>query len=225
MIRRSRGLETTEPCYTACVWTKTNRLVYSPGMGKQATKSLLLDHGLRLMLERGYNNTGINDVLAGAGAPKGSFYHYFKNKEDFGLQVVARYADDGYDEIDRVLGDKRQPPLRRLQRLFEGYRVDYERRLCRDGCLLGNLGQEMADINDTFRDRINSHFERWTGRIALCLDEAVVSGDLSSDVDTNMLAGTLLDAYEGALLRMKVVKSTAPLQAFLDVYFNKTLTP
>ena len=45
-----------------------------------------------------------------------------------------------------------------------------------------------------------------------------MSGDLSVDVDTTMLAGTVLVAYEGALLRMKVVKSTAPLQAFLDVY-------
>lgn len=193
-------------------------------MGKQETKSKLLDHGVRLMLERGYHKTGIQDVLAAAGMPKGSFYHHFKNKEDFGLQVVDRYADDGYAEIDRVLGGKQQPPLVRLQRLFEGFRAEYERRFCRDGCLLGNLGQETADINDTFRNRIKSHFDRWTARIALCLDEAVVSGDLSTDMDTNMLAGTLLDAYEGALLRMKVVKSTAPLQAFLDVYFKKTLT-
>ena len=194
-------------------------------MAKQETKSLLLDHGLRLMLKRGYHHTGIHDVLAAAGVPKGSFYHYFKNKEDFGLQVVGRYADDGYIQIDRVLGDKRQPPLARLRRLFEGFRADYERRFCRDGCLLGNLGQELADVNDTFSDRISLHFDRWTARIALCLDEAVVSGDLSADADTTMLAGTMLDAYEGALLRMKVVKSIAPVKAFLDVYFNKTLTP
>lgn len=194
-------------------------------MAKQDTKSLLLDHGARLMLGRGYHHTGIHDVLAAAGVPKGSFYYHFKNKEDFGLQVVDRYADDGYAEIDRVLGDKQQPPLLRLQRLFEGFRAEYERRFCRDGCLLGNLGQEMADINELFRDRISTHFDRWTARIALCLDEAVVSGDLSADVDSTMLAGSVLDAYEGALLRMKVVKNTAPVKAFLNVYFKKTLTP
>ncbi len=193
-------------------------------MAKQDTKSLLLDHGMRLMLGRGYHHTGIHDVLVAAGVPKGSFYHHFKNKEDFGLQVVDRYADDGYAEIDRVLGDKRQPPLLRLQRLFEEFRADYERRFCRDGCLLGNLGQDMADINDIFRDRISTHFDRWTARIALCLDEAVMSGDLSADVDSTTLAGTVLYDYEGALLRMKVVKNTAPVQAFLDVYFKKTLT-
>ena len=184
----------------------------------------MLDHGLRLMLERGYHNTGIHDILVAAGVPKGSFYHYFKNKEDFGLQVVGLYADEGYAEIDRVLGDDKQPPLLRLRRLFEDFRADYERRFCRDGCLLGNLGQELADVNDTFRKRIESHFDRWTARIAVCLDEAVASGDLGAEADTYMLAGTLLDAYEGALLRMKVVKNTAPIQAFLDVYFEKTLT-
>ena len=50
------------------------------------------------------------------------------------------------------------------------------------------------------------------------------SADLGTDMGTNMLAGTLLDAYEGALLRMKVVKNIAPLEAFLEVYFKKTLT-
>ena len=194
-------------------------------MGKRETKSLLLDHGVQLMLGRGYHKTGIHDVLTTAGVPKGSFYHHFKNKEDFGLHVLDRYADDGYAEIDRVLSDKRRSPLARLQHLFEGFRADHERRFCRNGCLLGNLGQEMADINDIFRDRIKLHFGRWTARIALCLDEAVMSGDLRSDLDTTMLAGTVLDAYQGALLRMKVVKNTAPLQAFLDVYFKKTLTP
>ena len=193
-------------------------------MVKQDTKTVLLEHGLRLMLQRGYHNTGIHDILAAANVPKGSFYHYFKNKEDFGLQVVDRYADDGYAEIDRVLGDERQPPLLRLRRLFEDFLADYERRFCRDGCLLGNLGQEMADVDDTFSDRIALHFDRWTARIALCLDEAVMSGDLGAQVDTTMLAGTVLDAYEGALLRMKLVKNTAPLHAFLDVYFNKALT-
>ena len=73
-------------------------------MGKQETKSSLLEHGVQLMLGRGYHSTGIHDLLVTAGVPKGSFYHHFKNKEDFGLQVMGRYADDGYAEIDRVLG-------------------------------------------------------------------------------------------------------------------------
>lgn len=216
-------MQLTNNCM-AHLWTQTDRLVYSFRMVKRGTKPLLLDHGLRLMLERGYHNTGIQDVLAAAGVPKGSFYHHFKNKEDFGLQVVGQYADDGYAEIDRVLSHKGQPPLARLQRLFESFRALNEQRFCRDGCLLGNLGQEMADINELFRECVKSHFDRWTARIARCLDEAVVSGDLSTEVDTNMLAGTLLDAYEGALLRMKVVKSTAPLKAFIDVYFETMLT-
>ena len=93
-------------------------------MPKKETKSLLLDTGLELMLERGYHNTGINDVLTVAGVPKGSFYYYFRNKENFGLQVVGKYADDGYAEIDRVLSDDRQPPLVRLRRLFDQFRAD-----------------------------------------------------------------------------------------------------
>jgi TetR/AcrR family transcriptional repressor of nem operon len=56
------------------------------------TKRRLLDVGLATLLERGYNATGIQDLLVATNVPKGSFYHHFGSKEDFALQVIDRYV-------------------------------------------------------------------------------------------------------------------------------------
>ena len=51
------------------------------------TKQRLIDEGLRLLLEQGYSSVGIQALLDATETPKGSFYHHFKDKEDFALQV------------------------------------------------------------------------------------------------------------------------------------------
>ena len=60
---------------------------------KATTKAALVDAGTQLILEQGYHQTGIQDVLQAAGVPKGSFYYYFPSKEAFGLAVIAQFAD------------------------------------------------------------------------------------------------------------------------------------
>ena len=60
----------------------------------------ILAEGARIIHENGYNNTGIQEILIAAGVPKGSFYFYFKSKEDFGLQLVDFYLDFSVSNLD-----------------------------------------------------------------------------------------------------------------------------
>ena len=55
---------------------------------KPDTRTALLEAGMNIMIEKGYNNTGIQEVLLAVGVPKGSFYHYFDSKEDFALKII-----------------------------------------------------------------------------------------------------------------------------------------
>ena len=54
----------------------------------ETAKTRLLDVGMTLIRENSFDGIGINDVLRESGVPKGSFYHYFDTKEDFGLEVA-----------------------------------------------------------------------------------------------------------------------------------------
>ncbi|MGE0124763.1 MAG: TetR family transcriptional regulator C-terminal domain-containing protein [Vicinamibacterales bacterium] len=178
----------------------------------------MLEAGLAMLLRQGYNDLGIQALLAETATPKGSFYHHFRDKEDFALQVIDAYMDGVHAGLDECLLDERRPPLERVRRFFE-----LSERKYRDegymGCLLGGLGQELSGVNDTFRARIAGCLEAITSRIAGCLAVARQRGDLPADADVKRLASLLVDCWEGAALRSRLRGSPAPLRAMLDFYF------
>ncbi|HSD87926.1 MAG TPA: TetR family transcriptional regulator C-terminal domain-containing protein [Kofleriaceae bacterium] len=184
-----------------------------------ATKERLLDAGLAMLLQRGYNHLGIQDILAATGVPKGSFYHHFESKEDFGLQVIDRYMAAVHAGLDQCLGDTRVPPVTRVRAFFEATRDSY-RQEGYLGCLLGGLGQELSGVSEVFRKRIETCFQEIASRLAGCLDEAVARGDLAKRTNTKQLANLLVDCWEGAALRSRMLRDSAPLGAMLDFYFR-----
>lgn len=185
----------------------------------RSTRDRLLDAGLTLLLERGYNAVGIQSLLELTGVPKGSFYHHFESKEDFALQVVDRYMGEVHAGLDACLHDASCPPLERVRRFFEGTRDKYGR----DGylgCMLGGLGQELSGVNDVFRRRIDGCLSAIAGRIATCIEEARDRGELPAASDPRQMADLLVDCWEGAALRSRLLRDPGPLEAMLGFYFR-----
>src|SRR5215468_6021797 len=60
---------------------------------KANVREQLLDTGLQVLHERGFNATSVQDITEAAGVPKGSFYNHFESKEDLGAEVVSRYLE------------------------------------------------------------------------------------------------------------------------------------
>jgi len=187
------------------------------------TRTDLLEAGADLILEKGYNHCSLDEILKVVRAHKGSFYHFFKNKEDFGLQVVDHYASQRLANLDRHLEDVGDRPLDRLRRFFEDSCRRHRERGYRKGCLFGNLGQEMADQSEALRTRLEEVLSEYRTKIARCLREAQRAGDLRADLDADRLAGFCFNSWEGALLRMKVAKSDEPLADFLFMLFEIVL--
>lgn len=186
------------------------------------TKQRLLDAGLAMLLERGYNDLGIQALLEATGTPKGSFYHHFKDKEDFALQVIDQYMVKVHEGLDLCLNDRKRRPLNRVRHFFELTQLKY-----RDegylGCLLGGLGQELSGVSAVFRRKIDECFSIIGERIAACLDEAKADGELDPRTDTRRMAALLIDCWEGAALRSRLRASPAPLGAMLEFYFSAAL--
>ena len=183
------------------------------------TKQRLLAAGLRLMLEHGYNALGIQQILTETDVPKGSFYHHFESKEDFALQVVDAYVADVHTLLDTTLADPRRAPLERVRGFFEQVRGVYESQGYL-GCLLGALGQELAGTNEVFRRKIEGCVATIAERLAVCLEEARSRGDLPATTNTVQMADVLVDAWEGAALRTRLVRTGQPLEAVLDFCFG-----
>jgi len=60
-------------------------------MATKSPRDHLIDVGVGLMHQNGYNATGLTDILKAADVPKGSFYHHFGSKEDFAAAALERY--------------------------------------------------------------------------------------------------------------------------------------
>lgn len=187
------------------------------------TKRQLLQQGMAMLLERGFNDLGIAAVLEATRTPKGSFYHHFKSKEDFGLQVIELYMAEVHAGLDQCLGDTTVAPLTRVRRFFELSAEKY-RTEGYLGCLLGGLGQELSGVSEAFRQKVEACLSEIARRIAGCLEEAVRRGDLGPDTDPQGMADLLINCWEGAALRTRLRRDPAPLRDMLDFYFNAAPT-
>lgn len=182
------------------------------------TRERLLDEALTMLLERGYNSLGIQAILDRTGVPKGSFYHHFTSKEEMALEAVDRYTALGHELLNATLAPDGRTPLLRVRGFFERMREMYASQGYL-GCLLGALGQELSGANEVFRTRIEVCVASIAGRIAVCLEEAREEGELPPEMDCQHYADALVNAWEGAALRSRLLRSAAPLNAFLAFYF------
>ena len=183
------------------------------------TKQLLLEEGMRMLLLRGYHDLGIAAVLEATGIPKGSFYHHFSSKEDFGLQVIDLYMKEVHGALDQCLSDESLPPLDRVRRFFE-LSEDKYRGEGYLGCLLGGLGQELSGVSEVFRRKVEWCFSEIARRIGSCLEEAVQRGELAKGTNTKAMADLLVNCWEGAALRTRLRRDPAPLREMLSFYFR-----
>ena len=65
------------------------------------TRQQLLDTGQRMMVLKGFTGVGLNEILQTAGVPKGSFYHYFKSKEQYGQALLEEYFENYLADMDQ----------------------------------------------------------------------------------------------------------------------------
>lgn len=188
-----------------------------------ATKQRLLDAGLPMLLQHGYNDLGVQALLAATGIPKGSFYHHFRDKEDFALQVVDQYMQGVHAGLDVCLGDTTRAPLDRVRGFFEATREHY-RTEGYMGCLLGGLGQELSGVSDVFRRKIDECFSQIAVRVSICLEEARERGHIPPESDPKQMASLLVDCWEGAALRSRLRRDPGPLNVMLEFYFRSAAT-
>jgi len=184
--------------------------------GDQDTRTALIRSGLEQLTENGFASSGIDAILKKVGVPKGSFYHYFASKEAFGLAVIESYANYFAKKLDTYLLDQSVSPLTRLENYVENAKIGMERYHFKRGCLIGNLGQEVDLLPESFRPILISIFDSWQQRVANCLHAAQLENELSHAANSLFLAECFWVGWEGAVSRARLVQSNQPL----DNYFK-----
>ena len=193
-------------------------------MATKSTREHLIDVGVGLMHRNGYNATGLTDILKAADVPKGSFYHHFGSKEDFAAAALERYGMREKEHAAAILNDTTTPPLKRLQRYFSDLMKIYGQKGAIPGCMMGRFSLEIAEESPQLRKRISASFDHWQHTIATVIGQAVAQKELPAGTESELLAGFVLNSWEGALLRSQAEKSNAALESFMHFVFDELLT-
>ncbi len=183
----------------------------------QDKRARILAAGTSVMLRKGYNGTGVQEITQGAGVPKGSFYHYFESKEDFAIQALHYYYTPRIERFATALSAPELSPRERILRCYRdliGYFANQEQPSHQ--CFIGSLCHEKADESQPIGYAAAAILQRSSQVLAECLEQARDAGEISPDQDPAALAGFIGAAWEGALLRMKTDRQIAPLRVFID---------
>lgn len=188
-------------------------------------RQLLIDIGTAIFTQKGFSSTGLDEIVQLAEVPKGSFYYYFGSKEAYAQEVIRNYAAYFAKKLDRTLGDATLTPLRRLHAFAAEATHGVRRFEFKRGCLVGNLGQEMASLQDDFRVLLLAVLNQWRGRFRACIAEAQASGEIATTADPAALASFFWSAWEGAVLCAKLEQSTRALDTVTRLFFDEMLRP
>jgi TetR/AcrR family transcriptional repressor of nem operon len=169
----------------------------------------LLAAGLDLIHARGFAASGVKDITDAAGVPKGSFYAYFPSKEAFAAAILDVYWGDIETRLVPIL-DGEGSAQERITRFFHALTDDHETADFLLGCLIGNLSLELSSNSEPIRAQLISIMDRWGNALAGCLR----SGDPVDGLDADQIASQLIEAWEGAALRGKMIRSRIPYDRF-----------
>lgn len=167
-------------------------------------------------LSLGYNGCSVQDIVSAAGVPKGSFYNYFKAKELLALEVLDNYVTASGREI---LSDDALAPAVRIRNHFEHLAAEYARVGYEKGCLIGNLAAEVSEHTPLLAGAIMRSLSSWTVALAGAIREGQQSGGIAAGVNAEQFARFMINAWEGAVVRMKITKERQPLDDFFTVTF------
>lgn len=78
----------------------------------------LLDAAQQFFFERGYERTSVNDIISKIGVAKGTFYHYFKSKEDLLDKLVERFVNLAFIEAKKLVERTDMKAVDKMNKFF-----------------------------------------------------------------------------------------------------------
>lgn len=175
------------------------------------TREHLLATGEQLCLQRGFTGMGLIEMLALAEVTKGSFYHFFRSKEAFGVALIERYFDHFLQQIEQQL---HQPELTPVERLLQHFRYG-ETLFIEQGHIVGCLGvklsAEVCDLSEPMRDALQHGANAIIAAYTRCLTEVAAENALPFNQTPSQLAQRCYLLWLGASLQSKISRESGPI--------------
>ncbi|AWV01479.1 TetR/AcrR family transcriptional regulator [Burkholderia sp. JP2-270] len=165
-----------------------------------------------IMLHKGFSAVGLNEILAAAGIPKGSFYHYFGSKEAFGEALLEAYFEGYLAHLDNLFRHQAGTGAERLMT----YWGNWLHTQCADDpegkCLAVKLGAEVSDLSEAMRAVLRRGTSQIIERLAGGIEAGLADGSLRAVDDPPHTAAILYELWLGATLLEKIHRNRKPLE-------------
>ncbi|MDR3458621.1 MAG: TetR/AcrR family transcriptional regulator [Verrucomicrobiae bacterium] len=177
------------------------------------TKRKLVEAGVALMRKQGFNATTLDDICSAAGVTKGSFFHYFKSKQEVAEAAVASFREGKVQDFANAPFRKMADPLDRIFGRLDfvltstGGAGDSTK-----GCLIGMFAQELAATNPELRGLCQAAFLRTAADIEADLTEAKALHAPNAAFDPKKVSLFYVSIIQGGLLVAKAGESNAVLR-------------
>jgi TetR/AcrR family transcriptional regulator, transcriptional repressor for nem operon len=163
----------------------------------EGTRLRLLQAAFREIYRYGFQSAGIDTILATTNVTKGALYYHFESKEALGYaiieEIVAEITKDRW--LRPLRQSKDENPIDALIGIVQA--IPARPRDVKRGCPLVNLTQEMSQLNEQFRKRLERIFKAWLEGIATALREGQHKGTVRRDLVPEETASFLIAMVEG----------------------------
>ena len=180
-------------------------------------KETILDRAQTLMLEKGFTATSLDEICEKAGVTKGSFFHYFKNKEQLGMELLDRYAQQTGEAVLACVEGCGPDPLDRVL----GY-IDAAEKMCLDpmqcGCLIGTMTQELHASHPNITTCCGEKLQVLRESLYRDFIAAQELYEIPENVDLGGLADLFISTIQGGFILAKASGDRQVLQRVIDQY-------
>jgi TetR/AcrR family transcriptional repressor of nem operon len=178
------------------------------------TRDRLVDAALYLFWLQGYTATGIAEILARANANAGSFYHFFKTKEELLLAVLELYIQSLEPVVVQPILGQITDPVERVFGILEFYRRNLLATGCTYGCPIGRLALEIPEEQFRVHKRLADNFDGWTAAVEKCLEDARERFPVGTNLKT--LSKFVLTVMEGGVMQSRAHRDVGPFDASVE---------
>ena len=175
-----------------------------PTSRSSTARTHILDTAQGMVAARGFAAVGLNQLLAAAGIPKGSFYYYFASKEVFGKELLEHYFRKDLLQIDSFLLATDRCARDRLIAYWRFFRANQEHHEPTGKCLAVKLGAEVSDMSEEMRLALKAGTAAIVSRLSRVLKEGIADGSITISGSPGATAQTLYQLWMGASVLTKI---------------------
>ncbi|BDA58833.1 TetR/AcrR family transcriptional regulator [Shewanella xiamenensis] len=180
----------------------------------QSTRQHILDVGYSLIVKQGFSCLGLAQLLKTAQVPKGSFYHYFESKEQFGEALLTSYFEQYQTELDSLFANPQLSGFDRQMQYWQRW-LQVQHDGCIDQkCLVVKLSAEVADLSEAMRLVLLKGSAGIIERLTQCIQVGITDKSICEQ-DAQATAELLYHMWLGASLMNKLGHSRAALERAL----------